>query len=82
MLGIEARRRGSGEVDSLNVSVASALLCDAFLRECSLTGKSRMKVPDEQPGGLEVKQLRQDVDLTDAGQGEGDEPVADDRRLF
>ncbi|CAL8577658.1 hypothetical protein XPA_003482 [Xanthoria parietina] len=82
MLGIEARRSGSGEVDSLNVSVASALLCDAFLRECSLTGKSRMKVPDEQPGGLEVKQLRQDVDLTDAGQGEGDEPVADDRRLF
>lgn len=79
MLGIEARRSGSGEVDSLNVSVASALLCDAFLRECSLTGKSRMKVPDEQP---EVKQLRQDVDLTDAGQGEGDESVADDRRLF
>lgn len=82
MLGIEAQRTGSGELDSLNVSVASALLCDAFLRESFLTGKSRMKVQEEQPDTLEENQLRQNVDLTKPGRGEGDDLVADDRRLF
>ncbi len=31
-IGIEGRRQGQGGVDSLNVSVAGALLCEAFLR--------------------------------------------------
>ncbi|KAI4262118.1 MAG: hypothetical protein L6R42_002697 [Xanthoria sp. 1 TBL-2021] len=82
MLGVEAQRTGSGELDSLNVSVASALLCDAFLRQSFLTGNSRMKVQEEQPDTLEENQLRQDIDLTKAGWGEGDDLVADDRRLF
>ena len=32
-IGIEGRRLGQGQVDSLNVSVAAGLLCDAFLRK-------------------------------------------------
>lgn len=32
LVGIEAARTGYGELDSLNVSVAAGLLCDAFLR--------------------------------------------------
>lgn len=31
-IGIEGQRLGQGGVDSLNVSVAAGLLCDAFLR--------------------------------------------------
>ena len=31
-IGIGGQRRGEGGVDSLNVSVASGLLCEAFLR--------------------------------------------------
>lgn len=32
-LGIEAQRIGNGDLDSLNVSVAAALLCQAFLKK-------------------------------------------------
>ncbi|KAL8940693.1 MAG: hypothetical protein Q9216_002680 [Gyalolechia sp. 2 TL-2023] len=32
-LGIEAQRVGNGDLDSLNVSVAAALLCQAFLKK-------------------------------------------------
>ena len=53
MLGIEAQRTGSGELDSLNVSVASALLCDAFLRESITTGKSKPKGQINQPDAME-----------------------------
>lgn len=53
MLGIEAQRTGSGELDSLNVSVASALLCDAFLRESMTTGKSKTRRQMNQPDAVE-----------------------------
>ncbi|KAL8720516.1 MAG: hypothetical protein Q9225_002638 [Loekoesia sp. 1 TL-2023] len=33
LLGIEAQRTGDGDLDSLNVSVAAALLCHAFLKK-------------------------------------------------
>ncbi|KAI4175782.1 MAG: hypothetical protein LQ343_001395 [Gyalolechia ehrenbergii] len=33
LLGIEAQRIGNGQLDSLNVSVAAALLCQAFLKK-------------------------------------------------
>ena len=32
-VGIEGQRRGQSGVDSLNVSVAAGLLCEAFLRK-------------------------------------------------
>ena len=32
-VGIEGPRRGQGKIDSLNVSVAAGLLCEAFLRK-------------------------------------------------
>ena len=35
VLGVEGNRVGQGGVDSLNVSVAAGLLCDAFLRRPS-----------------------------------------------
>lgn len=34
-VGIEGQRIGQGTVDSLNVSVAAGLLCEAFLRKPS-----------------------------------------------
>lgn len=41
MVSIEGQRDGQGGVDSLNVSVAAGLLCDAFLRApCSTTAVS------------------------------------------
>lgn len=49
-VGIEGQRLGQNQVDSLNVSVAAGLLCDAFLRKPSVykngskTGESDPKV--------------------------------------
>ena len=33
VVGIEGQRLGKGGVDSLNVSVAAGILCEAFMRE-------------------------------------------------
>ena len=33
VVGVEGQRLGKGGVDSLNVSVAAGVLCDAFLRK-------------------------------------------------
>ena len=41
MIGIEGNRTGHGGVDSLNVSVAAGLLCEAFLRKPIGTSGSR-----------------------------------------
>ncbi|KAL9131282.1 MAG: hypothetical protein Q9217_000770 [Psora testacea] len=38
-VGIEGQRGGQGGVDSLNVSVAAGLLCEAFLRKPNAMGK-------------------------------------------
>lgn len=46
-LGIEGRRPGEGGVDSLNVSVAGALLCEAFLRGYSDKSLQDDKVAEE-----------------------------------
>ncbi|KAL8713919.1 MAG: hypothetical protein Q9220_002065 [cf. Caloplaca sp. 1 TL-2023] len=45
LVGVEAQR-DDGVLDSLNVSVASALLCDAFLRGSSKEGKVEHEVED------------------------------------
>ncbi|KAL8848737.1 MAG: hypothetical protein Q9221_006281 [Calogaya cf. arnoldii] len=82
MLGIEAQRAGSGDLDSLNVSVASALLCDAFLRESFAAGKSRVKSLDGQPDPFEENTPRSTVDLTKAVQAGRDDFVPDNGRLF
>ncbi|KAI4145891.1 MAG: hypothetical protein LQ341_002238 [Variospora aurantia] len=47
LLGIEAQRAGSGELDSLNVSVAAALLCQAFLRKPVAAEKMRPQLQDK-----------------------------------
>ena len=38
LVGIESQRSGSGDLDSLNVSVAAALLCHAFLKGPTMKG--------------------------------------------
>ncbi|KAL8899824.1 MAG: hypothetical protein Q9192_001384 [Flavoplaca navasiana] len=73
MLGIEAQRTGSGELDSLNVSVASALLCDAFLRESITTGKSKTRGQMDQPDAVEEAY---------AGSTGADNLLNDHQRLF
>ncbi|KAI4097204.1 MAG: hypothetical protein LQ344_000614 [Seirophora lacunosa] len=46
LLGIEAQRAGSGGPDSLNVSVAAALLCQAFLRKPTVTDRMDAQVEE------------------------------------
>ena len=82
MLGIEGQRSVFGELDSLNVSVASALLCDAFLRDSIKTGRGRMRRQDELPAASQGPRLRPDIDLAYSGQGGEDDLAADSRRLF
>ena len=43
-VGVEGRRLGKGGVDSLNVSVAAGLLCEAFLRKPDNVETSAPKV--------------------------------------
>lgn len=42
-LGIEAQRTGNGDLDSLNVSVAAALLCQAFLKKPTADASLELK---------------------------------------
>ena len=50
-IGIEGQRHGHGGVDSLNVSVAAAMLCDAFLKKgqahMSTSGKKQKESEGE-----------------------------------
>ncbi|KAL8694024.1 MAG: hypothetical protein Q9218_001262 [Villophora microphyllina] len=41
LVGIEAARTGYGDLDSLNVSVAAGLLCDAFLKRPAATREAK-----------------------------------------
>jgi len=45
-VGIEGQRIGQGTVDSLNVSVAAGLLCEAFLRKPSDAEIAVEETPD------------------------------------
>ncbi|KAL8775016.1 MAG: hypothetical protein Q9209_000495 [Squamulea sp. 1 TL-2023] len=82
LLGIEAQRTGSGELDSLNVSVASALLCDAFLRSSNMTNKARKRGQDELPNALEGDLVKQNVDLAYTSQSERGDLAVEDKRMF
>ena len=44
-VGIDGRRAGQGKVDSLNVSVAAGLLCEAFLRKPDARGDIDVDAP-------------------------------------
>lgn len=80
MLGIEAQRE-QRELDSLNVSVASALLCDAFLRPQMMGGKRKGR--QEPVDAFEEDDMGQDVDIASTGQGRRNRvAAADDGRLF
>ncbi|KAL8684010.1 MAG: hypothetical protein Q9186_000040 [Xanthomendoza sp. 1 TL-2023] len=68
MVAIEARRSDLGDLDSLNVSVASALLCDAFLRGPVLAGKAQTARREKQADAFEADKVRQDVDLATGDQ--------------
>ncbi|KAL8732185.1 MAG: hypothetical protein Q9166_002932 [cf. Caloplaca sp. 2 TL-2023] len=81
LLGIEAQRTGYGELDSLNVSVASALLCDAFLKGPVMAGKGKMNRKAELADAMEGDNVRQDIDQVCSSQ-DGEHGVASDQRLF
>lgn len=44
-VSIDGRRKGQGGVDSLNVSVAAGLLCEAFLQEPATGIEERVRAP-------------------------------------
>ena len=72
IVGVEGFRAGQGGVDSLNVSVAAGLLCDAFMRKPSTDGLSQFpqmrssKVPftrsDDQDHPDEPQSQHQDLE--------------------
>lgn len=59
-VSVEGARTGQGGVDSLNVSVATAILCDAFLRNVEI--KPRMLSP--QPEQISTQEASGDDDST------------------
>lgn len=60
-VSVEGARTGQGGVDSLNVSVATAILCDAFLRKVDDPELVSNVIPDR-PSAEQVSPMR-DVDL-------------------
>ncbi|KAL8675385.1 MAG: hypothetical protein Q9168_000216 [Polycauliona sp. 1 TL-2023] len=80
-LGIEGQR----SLDSLNVSVASALLCDAFLRESGTMRTSRKKGQERRLDDMKEDKLERGADdnLLPRAEPIGEEGiVGDDQRLF
>lgn len=81
LLGIEAQRAGYGELDSLNVSVASALLCHAFLKKPEVIGKVTRALKEKLAdvlGGIEGRDRLGSANEEFEGPGAG----AADQRLF
>ncbi|KAL9013880.1 MAG: hypothetical protein Q9173_001457 [Seirophora scorigena] len=74
LLGIEAQRAGSGELDSLNVSVAAALLCQAFLHKPTVGERMDAQVEE---GRVDVRDGSGDMAGVDPG-GVGLAPTAMD----
>lgn len=83
LLGIEAQRAGYGELDSLNVSVAAALLCHAFLKNPRSVSKVKRAVSEKSTDVLGSSGGREDVDLgTASDEANRPETGADSQRLF
>ncbi|KAL8804703.1 MAG: hypothetical protein Q9182_002395 [Xanthomendoza sp. 2 TL-2023] len=78
-VGIEAQR---SDLDSLNVSVASALLSDAFLRGSIMAGKAQTNRRKAVADAFEADKARQDVDLRTGDQDGESSVAAGDQRLF
>ncbi|KAL9585581.1 MAG: hypothetical protein Q9212_001441 [Teloschistes hypoglaucus] len=80
LVGIEAARTGYGELDSLNVSVAAGLLCDAFLRDPSVISSkgANQRVLEQAPAeagfdlGFADPEIRREISGAEAS----------DQRLF
>lgn len=53
VVGVEGQRLGKGGVDSLNVSVAAGVLCEAFLRKRS--GRNLMSSRGPSDAGEQVE---------------------------
>ncbi|KAL8970688.1 MAG: hypothetical protein Q9183_001398 [Haloplaca sp. 2 TL-2023] len=83
LVGIEPVLAEYGDVDSLNVSVAAALLCDAFLKRPAWASTAEALL--EKPASAEVDEpsRRKGLEITSAVPGKGDIDVpADGPRLF
>ncbi|KAL9603974.1 MAG: hypothetical protein Q9179_002002 [Wetmoreana sp. 5 TL-2023] len=83
LVGIDSARPGYGDLDSLNVSVAAALLCDAFLRKPAMTGKSKSMrqtaVIDATDTGVRREISGGEFDSQESGSSSA---TPDDQRLF
>ncbi|KAI4195424.1 MAG: hypothetical protein LQ346_003443 [Caloplaca aetnensis] len=83
LLGIEPQRAGYGELDSLNVSVAAALLCHAFLKKPETTGKVTRALQEKLVDVLGGSRGRDEIALSSAGNKvDGSVAAVDAQRLF
>ncbi|KAL8739206.1 MAG: hypothetical protein Q9181_000097 [Wetmoreana brouardii] len=83
LVGIDSARPGYGDLDSLNVSVAAALLCDAFLRKPAMTEKSKFMRQEAVVDALDTGARRGisggELDSQDSGRSSA---TPDNQRLF
>lgn len=83
LLGIEPQRTGYGELDSLNVSVAAALLCHGFLKKPESTGKVTRALKEKLADVLGGSRGREDIALNPAKDKVDESGAAvDPQRLF
>ncbi|KAL8873567.1 MAG: hypothetical protein Q9174_000983 [Haloplaca sp. 1 TL-2023] len=66
LVGIEPVRAEYGDVDSLNVSVAAALLCDAFLKRPAKASTAEAMLENPASAELDEPSRREDLDVMSA----------------
>ena len=83
VVGIEGQRAGEGGVDSLNVSVAAGLLCEAFMRRPERSAHSSLGRQSETPTNFKIEANDRPSDgETPAHNAPEDNGISDTNRLF
>ena len=84
LVGIEGHRAGQGGVDSLNVSVAAGLLCEAFMRKparhISDVFKSRRDTGAREPSSVTVRPIAETSTSATAEERNSNSDGSHDRR--
>ena len=82
-MGIEPVRAEYGDVDSLNVSVAAALLCDAFLKRPARASTAEAILEKPASADVDEPSRRKGLEIMSAVSGKGGiDASADGPRLF
>lgn len=77
LVGVEGNRAGKGGVDSLNVSVAAGLLCNAFMKKPAQQHSARNQATDSPSSSLSYDSGQNTTDVA-ASPGEREaEPATD-----